>query len=82
MPGAGLARAVPSVGGLGGMAGMAQGKLIKVRWFEFLVQFAWKPTPPTERLKKKLEAKRAEEGTGQVDATHPFRAPAPVPPQP
>ena len=72
MPGGIGAGGMPGGMGAGGMPGMVQGKPIKVRGFTFLVQFAWKPTPPTERLKKQEEAEKAQEGAGPLDAAQPL----------
>ena len=54
-PGVGAAR----------MGGTQNAKMIKLRRFDFKVQFCWHPTPPTVRHEKKKKQEEAKAETGQ-----------------
>ncbi len=62
MGGAGMGG--PGMGGAG-MGGMQNRKMIKLRRFDFKVQFCWHPTPPTVRHEKKKKQEEAKAETGQ-----------------
>jgi type IV pilus assembly protein PilM len=52
---------MPGMSGMPGMmGGQSQGERVMLRRFDFVVQFCWQPTPPTERLEKKQEAQNTQ----------------------
>ncbi len=63
--GAGMGRTARGPGGAMGSGGTAARKMIKLRRFDFVVQFCWQLTPPTKRHDKKAEEEgESAEGEG------------------
>lgn len=49
----------------GGFAGNANAPTLKLRRFDFVVQFLWRPTPPTVRHENKAKKEQEKAETGQ-----------------
>ncbi|MBN1910427.1 MAG: pilus assembly protein PilM [Pirellulales bacterium] len=55
----------PMMGGMPGMPGGDQNKQIQLLRFDFQVEFAWTPTPPTKRLDIKTKAEEAAKNAAE-----------------